>query len=137
MRALAALAVVAGLAGCTAILAPDDNFEPAVLVSGGQGPIIAVPDTVQREVPFVVAIRTFGGGCVDKGDMRVDLDGGVLRLRPFDLHRDLASCTDDVRVYEHRATLAVNERREYTVRIEGWAQPADTAVVFTQTLVVR
>jgi hypothetical protein len=125
------------LASCSEIVAPQEDFEPAILVFGDQGPVFSVPDTVPRGLAFAMVVQSYGDGCVTQGDMRVNLEGRQIRLEPLDLHSGGEACSRVFRIFEHRATLAVNESRTYEVRIDGWAQPGDTAVVLMDTLVVR
>lgn len=71
---------------------------------------VEVPSSVRQGQPFVVTVVTYGGGCIGKGETKVE--GKALRaeVRPYDY--DISptlpingTCTTELRHYEHTATL--------------------------------
>ena len=81
------LIVLAATAACD-IVNPDrkrTEREPAYIRYAGVPPLLQTPDTVTARIPFVVTVRTIGGGCIDPGDTQVTVLGSVIEVRPFDV----------------------------------------------------
>src|SRR5688572_12125391 len=91
------------LAACS--LFPDGSVvEPAVLVEAHFTADVTAPDTVRRDVPFVVTVATIGGGCtreVARTEARPVAGGAELRL--FNRRTTGNDCTADIRFVTHRA----------------------------------
>jgi len=82
---------------------------------------------------FDVAVRTYGGGCVDQGDTEVTISGADAEVRPFDIFVTRAPdnyvCTDILKLFTHRATLRFTQAGPATVRIRGRNEPGGEIII--------
>lgn len=102
---------------------------------------IEIPSSVQRGEGFTVKVRTYGGGCIGKGDTAVQVERRSAVVTPYDwevvkLPPNWA-CTMELRVYEHTATLRFEEAGTAEVTIRGRRKPSGEVLQIRKTLEVR
>lgn len=85
---------------------------------------VGVPSTAEPGQPFVVTVITYGGGCIQKGETKVEVEALRAEVRPYDY--DILptlsaneTCTADLRYYEHTATLRFEETGTAEVVFSG------------------
>jgi hypothetical protein len=103
--------------------------------------VIQHPETVAVASTFEVTVRTYGNGCVDQGDTEVSLVGAMATVRPYDIFVTHLppnyACTDDLRLYTHRAELHFEQPGPATITIQGRARPGDSTIVVQRVVHVR
>lgn len=137
--------IIALVAACgCSTLEPDHRRterEPAFLSYAGSPGLFETPDTVIAGTPFLVSVRTYGGGCIDQGDTETAINEHLIEIRPFDiftthLPRGYA-CTDILAFYTHTVSLRIATSGTWTVRAIGRAGPGDNPETAEGTVVVR
>lgn len=123
--------------GCTALLGPGETRRLGVIDFYQEPVVIAVPDTVQAGAAFEVSVRTYGGGCITEGETETRVEGLSADVRPYDLHSGAGVCTDELRIFDHQATLAFEQEGVGEVRFHGREMPADSLVTYVRPVVVR
>jgi hypothetical protein len=115
--------------------------QPAILRFYGDPLVLTTPETVAVATPFEVTVRTYGGGCIDQGDTEVSLTRRAAEVRPYDIFVTYLpsnyACTDDLRLYSHRAVLHFEESGPATVTVHGRAQPGDSVLAVQRSVYVR
>jgi hypothetical protein len=115
--------------------------QPANLRFYGDPLILTMPETVAVATPFDVTVRTYGGGCIDEGDTEVSLTPRAAEVRPYDIFVTYLppsyACTDDLRLYSHRAVLRFEEIGPATVTVRGRAQPGDSVIAVQRSVQVQ
>jgi hypothetical protein len=105
---------------------------------------VEVPDTVSAGRVFLVRIRTFGGGCISKGDTEVAVEEQAstprVEITPHDyelveLPRN-TGCTDDLRTYDHWALPLLNRVGVATVVFCGRRKPENDQITVTKSVFV-
>lgn len=137
IRLLHVTALILVATGCTALLGPGETRRLGVIDFYQDPVVIAVPDTVQAGAAFEVSVRTYGGGCITKGDTETQVEGLTAEVRPYDLHSGAEVCTDELRIFDHRATLAFEQAGLAEVRFHGREMPADSVVTIVRSVVVE
>ena len=145
MRPIAALALIAGLAGCDTLSGGPDYTEvrqPGLFAPWEANPL-AVPDTVTAGEYFGAVVTTIGGGCIRAGEVLVDAErpGRTATLQPIDIARTTEDgvCTADLLVFPRAVALAFDEPGLATVRAVGRVQEGGTSrdTTVERTVVVR
>lgn len=137
--AVALLLTPACLAACSSATEPEREV-PGIIDFHEDGVVVSVPDTVRAGVPFEVAVRTYGGGCISEGGTKVEpQDGLVFDVRPFDVDRSRpgVACTMELRYFEHRAEVTVPSAGFATIRFHGLRHPEDSLVTVTRNVLVE
>jgi hypothetical protein len=102
---------------------------------------IQLPGTVLRGVTFDVTVRTYGGGCIDKGDTEVEVNGLAAQVTPYDIevtHMPAGSvCTADLRFYEHIGEVRFDQSGTATVVVRGRKKPQDVIISVERAVNVR
>ena len=133
-----------GLAACSAITSNEAVRRERRLgwIRFHQDPVVVeVPDAVMRGADFEVTIRTYGGGCIAQGDTEVTVLASAAEVRPFDIfvtgtpHDSV--CTDDLRLYLHRARMRFAQPGVATVRMRGRDAPGGEVIVVERQVTVR
>ena len=125
MRVPQIIAVSVLLMGCEAITGPGERLVPGTISFGSDPVVIEVPDTVALSVPFLVRVRTYGGGCERIGPTEVTLDARSALVEPFDYTvsgRDV-SCTLQLKAFSHEASLTFDFLGSATVVVKGVETP--------------
>jgi len=132
--ALGALAVFTAACGITG---PDSVRRPGVVAYGSEPAYVVAPDTVEIGVKFVLLVRTYGGGCVEKGDTEVTVSGGVIEVRPYDIDTNYATCAGLLLHFSHEAAASVESPGDVLLRVYGREEPSGAMVVLERQLVAR
>ena len=103
--------------------------------------VVQVPETVAVASPFEVTVRTYGGGCIDQGDTEMSVAGDAATVRPYDIFVTHLPpnymCTDDLRLYTHRALIRFEHSGSATVTVQGRARPGDSTIAVQRSVHVR
>ena len=135
--------VLAVSAGCRLLTDNEIRRERqlALIEFYGDPIVIEIPDTVAVGSPFEVTVRTYGGGCIDPGDTEVSVTGQAATVRPYDVFVTHLppnyACTDDIRLYTHRATVRFDQAGPATVTVHGRVRPGDSAIAVPRSVHVR
>jgi len=97
---------------------------------------VEVPVSVRRGQPFTVTVVTYGGGCIDKGETKVEVEALRAEVRPYDYNTSPIEriCTDELRSHKHTATLSFEEAGAAEIVFYGLKEDAGGV---TQTSVMR
>lgn len=82
------------------------------------GQPILVPDSVAAGSRFAVDVYTVGGGCISFNSTRVDVDGNVATITPYDTYRTPGryfGCDAYETAMKHESTLRFTKRGQATV----------------------
>lgn len=119
------------------MLESEEGPRPGVIAFYDDPVMVQAPDTVEAGTTFGVTVRTYGDGCVTRGEIRVEQDGPIAIVRPYDVHSGASVCTQELRMFDHRATISVDEPGTAEIRVHGRELPADSAMVITRSVVVE
>lgn len=121
-------------------LGPRDVARPGILEFHGESRnVVSAPDTVTADEPFDVTVRTYGGGCDQKGETRVERADGVVVITPIDVFtegRDVV-CPSILRRFEHTAQVSFEAPGTGEVRVRGRRVPPDEEIVRVRAVVVE
>lgn len=131
-----ALAIAVLVAGCERTAGPDERRKTGTIRFFEDPVLTRVPDTVAAGRSFSVSIRTYGGGCVRKGDTEVAQEERSATVTPFDVHSGANVCTAELKLFEHTATVTFRSPGSATVRFRGRAEPGDSVVTVSRPVVV-
>jgi hypothetical protein len=127
------------LYGCANLL-PDYRWERevgAIEIGLAQPAPIRLPETVQRGVPFVATVATFGSGtCTRPDGAEVHVSGLIAEVTPYDLKATRGACTDDLVPYPREVSLRFDQAGEALVRVLGRTLRSEPAQ-YEARLVVR
>lgn len=102
---------------------------------------IQLPDTVQKGVTFPVRVRTYGGGCIDRGDTEVVLNGLAAQVTPYDIEITHLppgyACTAELRFYEHVGHVRFDRSGRATVIVRGRKKPEKIIISVERTVEVQ
>lgn len=119
----------------------DTERRLAVIEFFGDSAPLSVPDTVAVGAPVEVAVRSYASGCVGPGETDVALTGLRAEVKPYDYYvtrlPENAACTDELRMFEHTATVRFATPGRATVRVRGRREPGGTGRTFERAVVVR
>lgn len=95
----------------------------------------AVPATATTGEPFGVTVATYGGGCTEKGETAVQLEGLRAEIRLYDVDTEPATggCADIFRTHEHTATVTFAEAGEAEITFYGLKEDASGVVNVSHT----
>jgi hypothetical protein len=133
------------LAGC-GLLGPDEAEYAqrlATIEHYQEKTVVELPDTVGVGRQFLISVRTFGGGCIRKGDTEVTMRDAALaevEFRPFDYEAvrlpPNTVCTADLRYHDHTALVTINRPGPAVVRIIGRSKPSGEQITVTKQVTV-
>jgi hypothetical protein len=84
--------------------------------------VIQAPETVRAGEPFVVVVRTFGGGCERPGDAGVIVSTDIASIMPYDLTTATmpdAVCNTLLKRFVHAVVVQFDRPANATIRIWG------------------
>ena len=118
---------------------PDERIFPGMLIQDVGFEPLTAPDTVPVGVPFMVTIKTVGGGCVRPGPVSVEAPSALVRvLKPFDIEPLNRNCPGDVRPLPRDVALRFNQVGQGTVRVIGSrSRGLNDTVTIEKVIVVR
>jgi hypothetical protein len=93
------------------------------------------PDTVEVGVEFSVYVRTYGGGCVEKGDTRVEVAGQTISVWSYDIDTGASVCSDVLHHFSHDASAIVAAAGPILLRVYSWEEPGSSPIVVERQLV--
>lgn len=134
LLALAAAACDGGLSG------PRDVSRLGILeFHGDSRNVVTAPDTATAGEPFDVTVLTYGGGCDQKGETRVESADGVVVITPVDVfvEGEDVVCPAILRRFEHAARVSFDEVGTGEIRVRGRRVPPGEEVSLTRTVVVE
>jgi len=83
-------------------------------------PRIAVPDTVQAGIEFVVEVTTYGDSCFRKGETEVASSGNGVTITPYDyIDMGAGGCARVLISFLHQTTVEFSEAGLASVVIVG------------------
>lgn len=126
-----------GAVSCSEPTGPESGPQPGVIRFHSDPVVVQAPDTAQAAVPFQVLVRTYGNGCVSKGSTGVQIAGSSIDVRPYDVHSGANVCTEVLNMFDHEATVTVEDAGSYAVRFIGRAMPGGSMVTIVRSVVVQ
>ncbi len=138
--ALIALLSATACASQGQVLEPTVELQPGILEFYDQPVQITTPDTVAVGAPATIEVKTYGGGCVSKGETRVTVEGLLAVVEPLDsviTPSPEAACTDELRFFSHIVTVEFTERGTATLRVRGRRMPAGELLEADRIIVVQ
>jgi len=125
--------------GCDGIGEPDAAKRLGTIAHYQDPVVTEAPDTVDAGQPFEVAVRTYGNGCVEKGETVVEPKPGSVSVWPYDLdsRRRDGLCLDFLAHHDHRATLVLREPGVTSIRFHGFSEPGASQIEVVRQVVVR
>jgi hypothetical protein len=131
-------AIVAFLCACDGILGLDGERQQLGVISFYNDPVVVeAPDTVTRGQPFIVIVRTYGGGCISQGPTEVRVDDLRATVTPFDINSGGHVCTRELRLFRHEAPIEFARSGTATLVFRGVKRPDDEPIVVERTVIVR
>jgi hypothetical protein len=131
------LPLAAALAACSAVLGLGGERRPGVIAFHNDPVVVDVPGAALVGIPFEVAIRTYGGGCISQGETLVRAYRDTVHVRPYDIHGGADICTLELVFFDHRATVTLRELGERTIAFYGLERPGDSELVVTREVLVQ
>jgi hypothetical protein len=125
------------LAACDSLLGPDEDRRFGVIAFFGEPVTITTPDTVPLGVPFEISIRTYGGGCHEEGKTKIRVRGLRVDVTPYDIHSGAKACTDVLKTFDHRATMALPTPGLARVLFFGKQEPDGLHITVGREIVVE
>lgn len=117
MRKLVILAFGSVLLGGCGLMGPDTETRIGDLyIYIPEDLVIEVPDSVAVGQEFTVVVYTKGDGCIRFHSTRVDIDGNVATITPYDTFPLGYNCNASVpSSIRHEATIRFTERGKATI----------------------
>lgn len=107
----------------------------------GEPAQVEVPASVRHGQPFAVTVVTYGGGCIEKGETKAEVEALRAEVRPYDYDTSPVNpiCDDVLRVHKHTATLSFEEAGTAEVVFYGLKEGVGgvTQTSVTRTIEVR
>lgn len=126
------------LGGCTTFLDIIDRTQVLGAIEYYGDPAeVSVPAEAEAGRGFIVTVRTYGGGCVEKGRAEVEVAGDRAVVRPYDYHRQRVDCPSTLALFDHMAMVRFDAPGTFEVVIEGLSLPSDEVIRVTRTVQVR
>jgi len=101
---------------------------------------VQVPGSVEQGQPFTVTVVTYGNGCIEKGETKVEVEELRAEVRPYDYNTSSGNdCNDELRQHQHTVTLSFGETGTAEVVFFGQKKNADgvSNTMLTRTVEVR
>jgi hypothetical protein len=128
---------VVGLSG---VLAAGLGLRPGIILFYDDSVRIDVPASAAIGDSVTIGVKTYGGGCVTKGETRVSRSGLAVEISPFDRVTDpgpQGACTQVLRILNHDVVLVLDRPGTVDVVIRGREWPADQEFVQRHPITVR
>lgn len=127
-------------AGCG--LFPTENDDKLIAarlqLTAEEPPLITVPSTVGRELPFNFEFTTYASDCIETGPIRVVQMAMQADIYAMQRDRRAANvvCTDDVQIVENVVILRFSTEGTATIRLHGRNTDDQPLVVVRQVALV-
>ena len=120
------LLVACGLFG------PEWKVQRGVIKHYADPVVLQLADSTTIGTPTIVAVVTYGGGCVRRGFVKAEVDGLTAIVEPYDSVLVRAEvCSLELKQFWHEVSLQFRQRGTATLRLTGREEP--TGRVFTVT----
>ena len=112
------------LAACYSSLEVREQRVVGVVSFHSEPIVIDLPDSVTLDVPFLVEVTTYGGGCERIGETEVRVETGAVVI-PFDYTSAGPGivCTDQLKLFRHEAMVTLDRAGQGTVTVRGRVEP--------------
>ena len=128
--------VIGSQIGCAT--EPEYALRPGVIDFYGDGPEFYVDAVASVRRPGTVRVVTIGNGCHRKGEVKVDIEGLVATVEPYDsVCVGCSVCNDIGLSFTYIAKLPFPEPGVATVRIRGLVAPGDTVRTVQTAMVIH
>lgn len=141
--ALFGFVLLSGCDGDTSGLGLDNDgpvtvVKPGIIQQRVGGEVdVTLPTEAAVGEPVSITVRSFGNGCFQEAETTASVDGLSAVVVPFDSIRVDVACTEQLRVFEHVATLTFSRAGVASVAIVGRRWPDDRVIVAHRTLDIR
>ena len=101
---LAACGGASDVLGLSGVISAGLGMQPGILKFYDDSVLIDVPQSATVGNPVMIAVKTYGGGWITRGETRLTQSGLSVEIAPFDKVTDpgpQGACTDDLRIFEH------------------------------------
>ena len=138
-RPLAVLSAALLACACSLVTGPEEVRVLGEIAGSGAGdPVIEVPASAERGVPFAVAVRTYGNGCYRAGDTEVRVVGpSAVEVAPYDFTRGGVACPDILSASTHTVAVRFGLAGPAVVRVRGRRAPGRAELVVAREVLVR
>ena len=139
MRMFFSLLAAPLLISCDAVLGPREELVVGTVAFYDDPVVIEVPDTVAASVPFMVKVRTYGGGCERLGPTEATVDMLTALVIPYDytIVDDDGVCTSILKMFSHEVLLQLGVVGEAALTIRGKEEPGGGWFQSQRTVWVR
>ncbi|HLV24879.1 MAG TPA: hypothetical protein VKZ41_01100 [Gemmatimonadales bacterium] len=138
--AVAAIALMGALAGCTSTTGNDETFMLAYIEGIGVGNAnVVVPETAVAGEPFQVEMTTiWNNGCMRKGKLEVSTDPEWVFITPYDILGEVtAGCSGGVTKFVHTSMVTFNSPGTAHVYIQGRSPDNEEVLTLDYEVVVQ
>jgi hypothetical protein len=133
----AAVALAISVAcGITEPTPPESGMRLGTIEFYGDSLVWSVPAEAEVGQRIEVSVRTYGGGCDRKGELRMIVEEGAVRLEPFD-YVGGGVCPAILRLFDHVGQFSVNRQGTVRVRLIGRRRPENKVIVVDRWIAVR
>lgn len=112
--------------GLSGVISAGLGLQPGILKFYDDAVLIDVPQSATVGNPVMIAVKTYGGGCITRGETRLTQSGLSVEVAPFDKVIDpgpQGACTDDLRIFEHGVVVVFDTPGSANVVIQGREWP--------------
>ena len=114
------------------------HLVPGTLFHFGEGPEIGVPSTARIGEAIPLTVTTYGGGCTGEDTTVIAVDSLIADIRPYQrVPTGPETCIAILRVNRRSLLVTFTTRGRATIRVHGRAEPGDSAVTVTRTVLVH
>ena len=109
---LAACGGASDVLGLSGVISAGLGLQPGILKFYDDSVLIDVPQSATVGNPVMIAVKTYGGGWITRGETRLTQSGLSVEIAPFDKVTDpgpQGACTDDLRIFEHDVVVVFED----------------------------
>lgn len=117
-----------GMSGLADIGNVEPGLYPGIIKFSDDPILIDVPDNASVGDSITIGLQTYGGGCVTKGETRLDQSTLSVEIAPFDRVIDpgpQGACTHILKTFDHSVVVAFDQTGTANVTIRGREWPAN------------
>ena len=123
--------------GCDSSNGPERTRVIGAIEFHGEPVVVNVPDTASAGATFAVQVLTYGDGCAEKGETRLEIDRSRAVVTPVDLRKEAEVCPAVLQSFEHSAEVRFREAGAAEVVIRGRRVPPGTVTTVRRKVTVR